>query len=264
MTGARIERRTLLGAALLTGVAGLTGCADRPPDLPRRDLVPADGGGGVNPTPTITPNPTPTPTGTPTPADWKALAESLSGKLLRPGDAGYPVAHQLFDPMYDSVMPTAVVECANTADVVKSLEFRARFGLAVVGKSGGHSYVGASTTQGGMVISVRPISGISVSGDTARVGAGAPLSDVYSRLAAKGRVIPAGSCPSVGVAGLALGGGLGLANRIYGLTCDVITQVEVVTPDGVVRTASPGKEPKLFFACQGGGGGTLGVVTAFT
>src|SRR5262245_36366506 len=202
MTGARIERRTLLGAALLTGVAGLAGCSDRP-EYPGRSYVPADGGGGISTpttTPTTPPITTPTPSGTPTPADWKALAESLSGQLLRPGDAGYPVAHQLFDPMYDSVMPTAVVECANTSDVVKTLKFRAQFGLPVVGKSGGHSYVGASTTQGGMVVSVRRMSDISVSGDSAQVGAGALLGAVYSQLAAKGRVIPAGSCPTVGIA----------------------------------------------------------------
>jgi FAD/FMN-containing dehydrogenase len=255
MTGARIERRTLLGAALLTGVAGaagLTGCTDRP-EYPGRSFVPGDGGGGA----------TPTPTGTPTPADWRALAESLGGRLLRPGDEGYPMAHQLFDPVYDSILPAAVAECADNTDVQTTLKFAQRFGIPLVGKSGGHSYIGASTTHGGIVISVRPIDKISFSGDIARVGAGASLSSVYSDLAAKGRLIPAGSCPSVGIAGLALGGGLGLGNRVYGLSCDVLTQVQVVTADGVIRTADSNREPWLYWACRGGGGGTLGVVTAF-
>ncbi len=261
MTGVRIERRALLGAAVLAGIGTVTGCGIQ---TGPRGTLPADGGTG-RPTPPITPTPTPTPapTGSPTPADWKALSESLTGKLLRPGDAGYPVAHQLFDPVYDSVLPAAVAECADPTDVATTLKFVQRYNLPVVGKSGGHSYVGASATHGGVVISVTPIAGITFDGTTARIGAGAPLGTVYDGLATRNRVIPAGSCPSVGIAGLTLGGGLGLANRVYGLSCDVLTQVQVVTADGKIHTANASNEPKLFWACRGGGGGTLGVVTAF-
>jgi FAD/FMN-containing dehydrogenase len=257
------QRRTLLGAALLTGVTGLVGCGTGA----RNDAItPADGGGGTG-LATSPPVPTPpvrtAPLGTPTPTDWKALAESLSGALLRPGDAGYPTAHQLFDPAWDSVLPAAVAECANPSDVATTLRFAERFKLPLTGKSGGHSYVGASTNHGGIVISVRPLTQISVDGATARVGAGAPLKQVYSALEAKDRVIPAGSCPTVGVAGLTLGGGLSVGNRAYGLTCDTVTRVEIVTADGKVRVADPSAESELYWACRGGGGGTLGVVTTF-
>ncbi|MGW5361104.1 FAD-binding protein [Actinopolymorpha pittospori] len=258
-----IQRRALLTTTALAAVGGLVGCGS---GARTRDLAPADGGSGTR-LPTAVPappNPVPTtPSSTPTPADWKALAESLSGKLLRPGDAGYPAAHQLFDPAWDSVLPAAVSECADPADVATTLKFAERFKLPLTSKSGGHSYVGASTTSGGIVISVSPMNSITFSGTTAQVGAGAPLVQVYSALEARNRIIPAGSCPSVGVAGLTLGGGLSLANRVFGLTCDTVTQVQVVTADGKMHTANPSTEPNLYWACRGGGGGTLGVVTAF-
>ncbi|MEQ7122945.1 FAD-binding protein [Actinopolymorpha sp. B11F2] len=256
-----LRRRVLLGAALLTGATGLVGCGK---GAGKNGITPVDGTGGGTATarPPKPPTP-PTPLSTPTPADWKALAESLSGKLLRPGDVGYPVAHQLYDPAYDSVLPAAVAECSDPADVATTLKFAERFKLPLTGKSGGHSYVGASTNHGGIVISVRPLAGVTVDGSTARIGSGTPLKQVYEDLEAKGRIIPAGSCPSVGVAGLTLGGGLGVLNRAHGLACDVVTQVQVVTADGKVRLANASAEPELFWACRGGGGGTLGVVTAF-
>jgi FAD/FMN-containing dehydrogenase len=258
-----IQRRALLSTAALAAVGGVVGCGS---GARVRDLAPADGGSGTGSPTAIPSQPSPiptTPSSTPTPADWKALAESLSGKLLRPGDAGYPAAHQLFDPAWDSVLPAAVTECATPADVATTLKFAERFKLPLTSKSGGHSYVGASTNHGGIVISVSPMKSVTFDGTTAQIGAGTPLAQVYSALEARNRIIPAGSCPSVGVAGLTLGGGLGLANRVFGLTCDTVTQVQVVTADGKVHTANGSTEPNLYWACRGGGGGTLGVVTAF-
>ncbi|REF38255.1 FAD-binding oxidoreductase [Thermasporomyces composti] len=247
MTGGRVGRRALLGAAALAGASGLVGCGTR------SGLWPGDGGTSA-----------PTPLSTPTPGDWNALAESIAGKLLRPGDAGYDEAHQLYDPAFDGTEPAAVAQCKRPADVAAVLEFAQRFGLPVTSRSGGHSYVGASTNQGGIVIDVRPINSITwTSSDVAMVGAGANLQRVYSVLAERNRLIPAGSCPSVGVAGLTLGGGFGLGTRAFGLTCDVVEQVQIVTADGKVRIANETENPDLFWACRGGGGGTFGVVTAF-
>ena len=133
-------------------------------------------------------------------------------------------------------------------------------------RSGGHSYAGYSTLSGGMALNLRNLRGISVDtrNRTATIGAGSQLIDVYSALAARGVTIPAGSCPSVGIAGHALGGGMGLAARQFGLTTDNILSAQIVTADGQLRTASSRSNPDLYWALRGGGGGNFGVVTSLT
>ena len=95
------------------------------------------------------------------------------------------------------------------------------------------------------------------------MGAGATLINVYSQLGSQGLLLPGGSCPTVGIAGLALGGGIGVFSRAYGLTCDQMTSVEIVTADGVVRRCGPGQDEDLYWASRGGGGGNFGIVTSF-
>jgi FAD/FMN-containing dehydrogenase len=116
------------------------------------------------------------------------------------------------------------------------------------------------------VIDVSSLSAIRVdpATGTASIGAGARLIDVYRVLAAHGVTIPGGTCPSVGIAGLALGGGIGYSGRKLGLTCDNVRDMTIVTADGVVRTCSATHNSDLFWACRGGGGGNFGIVTRFT
>jgi FAD/FMN-containing dehydrogenase len=104
---------------------------------------------------------------------------------------------------------------------------------------------------------------VSLDGTTATIGSGAALAQVYGTIGDQDRAIAAGSCATVGVAGLTLGGGVGVLTRALGLTCDAVTSMQVVTADGSVRTASAQEEPDLFWALRGGGGGHLGVVTSF-
>ena len=87
---------------------------------------------------------------------------------------------------------------------------------------------------------------------------------MYAALGRIGRCLPGGSCPTVGIGGLTLGGGVGYLTRAYGLTCDRLVAADVVTPDGVLRHVSAEAEPDLFWALRGGGGGNFGVVTSFT
>jgi hypothetical protein len=116
------------------------------------------------------------------------------------------------------------------------------------------------------VIDVSNLNQVSVmAGQTqALVGAGTQLLPLYSRLGAAGLLLPGGSCPTVGIAGLALGGGIGVFGRAYGMTCDNIASLTVVTADGVRRTCAPNQHSDLYWACRGGGGGNFGVVTSFT
>jgi FAD/FMN-containing dehydrogenase len=227
------------------------------------------GSGSPSAAPTVTPAATATPTTVARPpeaGDWAALRRRLSsGLLVTPDSSGYDTAKLAFDPKFDQARPQGIAYCASAADVSACLAFVRRFGLPVAVRSGGHSYGGWSSTSG-LVIDVSKLSRVRVdsAGGTVRVGAGTLLIDLYSQLAARGLAVPGGSCPTVGIAGLALGGGVGVVSRLFGLSCDNIVGVQIVTADGTVRDCAAGSEADLFWACRGGGGGSFGVVTAFT
>jgi FAD/FMN-containing dehydrogenase len=199
----------------------------------------------------------------PKPADWTALGHDLAGTLVRPGEAAYTVSKRLFDPRFDSLHPAGIAYCRNPHDVSTCLAFVRKFGVPVAARCGGHSYAGWSSTSG-LIIDVTRMSGVNVSGSTAVVGAGTRLVDFYNGLAAHGRGVPGGSCPTVGIAGLTLGGGVGVVSRAYGVTSDNVKSLQIVTADGQVRTCNSSQNADLFWACRGGGGGNFGVVTSFT
>ncbi len=199
----------------------------------------------------------------PTPADWTALAKDLAGPLVRPGDSSYATAKRLFDPRFDGQRPAGIAYVKSAHDVSTCLAFVRKFGIPFAARSGGHSYAGWSGSSG-LIIDVSDLKTVAVSGATATVGAGTRLIDFYHGLAAKGRAAPGGSCPTVGIAGVTLGGGVGVTARAYGLTCDNLESLQIVTANGAVLTADPHNNADLFWACQGGGGGNFGVVTSFT
>ncbi|WP_258015886.1 FAD-binding oxidoreductase [Streptomyces sp. AJS327] len=195
-------------------------------------------------------------------APWAALAAGLDGTLALPTDPAYPAARPLFSPRFDAVRPAALAYCAHAGDVAACLTFARRHGIPVAVRGGGHSYAGWSTGPG-LVVDVQPMAAVEPSGETATIGAGAKLIDVYDRLATAGVSVSAGSCPTVGFAGLALGGGVGVVSRAYGMTCDRVTGVRIVTADGTVREVDAEREPELFWALRGAGHAGFGVATAF-
>ncbi|MFJ3921992.1 FAD-binding oxidoreductase [Streptomyces sp. NPDC090022] len=196
-------------------------------------------------------------------ADFAALARSLDGRVVLPSDTDYAEARQLFQPRYDTVAPGAVAYPAHAEDVAACLAFVRRTGVPVVARGGGHGYAGWSTGPG-LVIDVGVLAYVAAgSAGAVRIGAGARLADVGAALADRGTAIPTGLCPSVGIAGLTLGGGLGISSRAYGATSDQLTGARLVTPDGVVREVDATHEPELFWALRGGGAGNFGVVTEF-
>lgn len=175
-----------------------------------------------------------------------------------------------FNARFHGVRPRAVVLCTSAEDVVAALAFVRRHELPFVVRSGGHCFAGHSSTDG-VVVDVGPMDEVRLDGeghgdgDLVTVGAGARLGAVYERLSHEGRALPAGTCPTVGIAGLALAGGLGILGRRYGLTSDrmVSAQVVVADPDGRVVACDAEREPDLFWALRGAGAGNLGVVTSF-
>ncbi len=221
------------------------------------------------PSPTTQLSPTrqldPTNQPSPSASDWSALASNLQGTLVRPDSPRYLIARQLFNPTFDQILPAAIAYCVLPADVQTCLTFAQRFSMPLTPRSGGHSYAGYSTTTG-LVVDVTRMNTVRVDTGTrtARIGAGARLIDVYAALAENGYALPAGSCPTVGIAGLTLGGGVGVLGRKFGLTCDNLLAAQIVVADGRILTCDTSHEPDLFWALRGGGGGNFGVVTSFT
>ena len=161
----------------------------------------------------------------------------------------------LYSPRFDGVHPLAIVYCESAGDVAQTVRWAKANNVRIAVRSGGHSYGGYSTRDDAVVIDVSRIAIVLVDDahGKARIGAGARLIDVYGTLAQHGVTIPAGSCPSVG-----------LASRKFGLTCDSVRAATVVTAAGEALHCDRHNFPGLFWACRGGGGGTFGVVTAFT
>jgi FAD/FMN-containing dehydrogenase len=197
-------------------------------------------------------------------AQWSVLAGMLRGSVVVPGDASYANDSLLFNEVITS-QPAAIAYCANASDVQRCVAYARAHGVQIAARSGGHSYAGYSSCPG-LVIDVSSLSGISVQPgmQLATVGAGAQLIDIYSQLGSSGLFLPGGSCPTVGIAGLALGGGIGVFGRAYGMTCDNIASLQVVTADGSLRRCTPRSNADLYWASRGGGGGNFGIVTSFT
>ena len=204
--------------------------------------------------------------GRPSATDWARLRRTVQGALALPVDGGYGRVRLLENPRYDGQRPLAVLSVRSAGDVATGLTFAQDHDVPVAIRSGGHSYPGWSGggSPKALVIDVRPLSRVELRGTKATIGSGASLAHVYDAVSGKGRAIAAGSCATVGIAGLTLGGGVGVLTRAYGLTCDFVKSMQVVTADGRTRTASRHDDPDLFWAMRGGGGGHLGVVTSFT
>jgi hypothetical protein len=192
----------------------------------------------------------------------RELRQLVSGPVLGPGSPGYDAARVVYNERYDGVHPLAVVRPQGVADVQAVVRWAQRRGAAVIPRSGGHSYAGYSTGSG-VVLDLSSLAGIGLAGQTAILGAGAKLIDVYASLAAKGATIPAGSCATVAVGGLALGGGIGLAARKFGTTSDSVVSLRIVTADGRLLQCDQKTHPDLFWACRGGGGRNFGIVIDF-
>ena len=193
------------------------------------------------------------------------LAGLVQGTVVTPADAAYDSARRLYSPRYDDIRPGAIVFCNSAQDVWRTVRWSRKYAIRVVARSGGHSYGGYSTCRG-VVVDLTRLSGVTVdhAAGTASVGAGARLIDLVQGLFAEGRAIPAGSCPTVGIAGLTLGGGHGFSGRAWGLTCDNVRSLKIVTASGQLLLASNTQHPDLFWACRGGGAGQFGIVTEFT
>jgi FAD binding domain-containing protein/berberine-like enzyme len=205
--------------------------------------------------------------GTRTEIPEEALAEftmQIRGEVLTPTDASYAGHRGPFNAMHPD-RPTLVVRCSGTADVVDAVNLAREHGFEVAVRGGGHSIAGLSSSDGGMLIDLSPMTGVVVDPEAklAHVQGGALWGDVDREAQAFGLATPGGLVSDTGVGGLTLGGGYGWLRRKHGLSCDNVVAAQVVTADGQVRTASADVNPDLYWAIRGGGG-NFGIVTSFT
>lgn len=191
------------------------------------------------------------------------LSASLAGELLRPGSAAYDESRTLWNAMIDR-RPGAIVECASEADVVAAVRFASEHGLLLSVLGAGHNIAGNAVCDGGLTISFRRMKAVEVdvAGRSATVQPGATLGDVDAATQEHGLAVPTGINSTTGIAGLALGGGIGWLGRKHGLTADNLRSARVVLADGSTVTASETENADLFWGLRGGGG-NFGVVTSF-
>ena len=193
----------------------------------------------------------------------ETFANSVRGAVLRPADHGYESARRIWNGMIDR-SPAVIVRCADPADVVAAVNFARDQQQVVAVHSGGHSAAGSSVCDGGFMIDLSPMKGIRVdpARATVRAEAGLTGAEFDAETQAFGLATTSGIVSTTGIAGLTLGGGVGWLGRTYGLSCDNLLSVDIVTADGQLRTASADENADLFWAVRGGGG-NFGVVTSF-
>jgi FAD/FMN-containing dehydrogenase len=201
------------------------------------------------------------------PLDEAAVAElkmHMRGSLLRPGDAGYDAARSIWNGMIDK-RPGLIARCTGVADIIACVNFARTHRLVLAVRSGGHNVAGNALCDGGLVIDLSLMRGVQVDPQArlAHVQPGITLGDLDHETQVFGLAPPLGMVSQTGVAGLTLGGGFGWLSRKYGLACDNLLSVDVVTADGHFVTASRQEHADLFWGVRGGGG-NFGVVTPFT
>jgi FAD/FMN-containing dehydrogenase len=193
----------------------------------------------------------------------EALRQRMHGPVLDRTHPDYDAARRVWNGLIDR-HPAVIARCADTADVVEAVKVARRFRPVVSIRGGGHQVAGSAVCDDGLVIDLSTMRAVHVDpvARTARVQAGARWADVDRATQLFGLATPGGEVSQTGVAGFTLGGGMGRIMRAHGLACDNVRSLEIVTADGVTRTASRTEHPDLFWAARGGGRG-LGVVTSF-
>jgi FAD/FMN-containing dehydrogenase len=191
------------------------------------------------------------------------LATRFRGQVVRPGDSTYEEHRKIWNASIDR-HPDLIARCGGVADVMSAVKVARKAGLGVAVRSGGHSFPGHSTCDGGMIIDLSMMKGVRVDPEagTVRAQAGVLLGELDRETQAFGMAVPAGIVTHTGMAGLTLGGGIGWLMRKYGLTIDQLLSVDVVTANGDFVKASARENPDLFWGVRGGGG-NFGIITDF-
>ncbi|MEO8457550.1 MAG: FAD-binding oxidoreductase [Chloroflexota bacterium] len=195
--------------------------------------------------------------------DIEGLRSDLGCELLTEESDGYHECRRMHDPTIDN-RPGVIVRAKTTEDVAAVVGFAARAGLPVAARSGGHGLSDDMFVDVAIMVDLSLMKGVTIDTDagTARVQPGVTSGDLAGPAHASGFALTTGDTSSVGMGGLATGGGIGFMVRKFGLTIDNLISAQVVTADGKILTASETENPDLFWGIRGGGG-NFGIVTEF-
>jgi FAD/FMN-containing dehydrogenase len=196
------------------------------------------------------------------------VTPSFRGQFLRAADAGFAdaAAGRIFNQRRPPRRPAAVLRAADVADVAAGVRLAAAEGLRVAVRAGGHSWAAWSLREDTLLIDLAAFAGLDYDEQTGTVTAGPAVrggTDLDPFLAARGRFFAGGHCPTVGLGGFLLQGGMGWNCRGWGWAAESIEAIQVVTASGDVLWCDEGSDDDLFWAARGGGPGFFGVVTAF-
>lgn len=191
------------------------------------------------------------------------LRALFNGRVIAPDDSRYESARTVFYGGINS-RPAAIVRVADAGDVSRLVSLAREHGFEIAIRSGGHSFAGFSSTDGGVVIDLSAMKDLQINLEekTAWAEAGLTAGEFTNAVGAHGLAVGFGDSGSVGLGGLTLGGGVGYLVRKYGLTIDSLLAAEVVTADGKLLHVDADSHPDLFWAIRGGGG-NFGVATRF-
>lgn len=198
------------------------------------------------------------------------LRGQLSGRVLQAGDPGYDQSLTIDNGRID-LRPGVVAMCANAEDVITAYKFAVEHEVPFTVRGGGHSAAGYCLNKGGLVIDLTSMTAkrLDVDRQVCWAQTGNRWHDLYIYLqnTNTGFIPIGGGCPTVGIPGFMLGGGLSFVSRSYGLSVDNLVSIDLVTPDGKLRRisaeSSSKEEQDLWWACRGGGGGNFGIAVAF-
>ncbi|MDQ3110887.1 MAG: FAD-binding protein [Bacteroidota bacterium] len=189
----------------------------------------------------------------------KDIPEKISVDLIRKDDPRYEELRKGFNKRINK-FPLVIALCTSTEDVSEAIQYARNNNLEIAIKSGGHSMEGFSCNQDGMVINVSKMNSVKIGEDeTITTGPGCTLMHLYDEILPEKLILPTGSCGTVGLGGLTMGGGYGLFSREYGLTCDSLLKATMVDGNGKIHSTND--DPELLWALRGGGAGNFGVVT---
>src|SRR4051812_9807834 len=183
------------------------------------------------------------------------LPAEFKGQVLYPGDPGYDESRRVFNGMIDR-RPALVIRPFSAADVIDAVNVARQNGLPVAIRGGAHSVAGNGVVDGGIQIDLSSLKGVRVDPKARRAWAngGALWGEFDRETQLFGLATPGGRVTTTGVGGFTLGGGYGWLSPKWGLTCDNLSSVDVVTADGRLVTASEEENEDLFWGVRGGGG----------